>query len=151
MQTFLERITRWTVQHSLTLLRVSMGIIFLWFGVLKFIPGLSPAEALATKTVQALSFGLISEDLAPFLIAGLETLIGLGLITGKLLRVTLALLAFQMLGTSMPIVLFPREVFKIIPLVPTLEGQYIFKNMILIAAALVLWAKANGARLVRDR
>lgn len=150
MQSLYERLTRWTVQRSITLLRLSMGIIFLWFGVLKFIPNLSPAEGLAVRTVEALSFGLIPEDLAGFLIAGMETLIGLGFLTGKGLRLTLVLLAFHMVGTSMPLVLFPSEVFKIIPIVPTLEGQYIFKNMILASAGMVLWAKANGARLVRE-
>ena len=150
MHSLYERFTRWTVQHGILLLRLSLGVIFLWFGVLKFIPNLSPAEGLAIRTVEALSFGLIPKDLAGFLIAGMETLIGLGFLTGKALRATLVLLAFHMLGTSMPILLFPREVFKIIPVVPTLEGQYIFKNMILASAGLVLWAKANGARLVRE-
>ena len=85
---------------------------------------------------------------AAFLVAALETVIGLGLITGVFMRVTLLLLALQMIGTVMPIFLFPDRVFQIVPFVPTLEGQYIIKNMVLISAGLVIGATVRGGRLV---
>ncbi len=144
------RLTRWMARYGIVLLRISLGLVFLWFGFLKFFPGLSPAEELATSTVSQLTFGLVPPAVAAILIAALETLIGIGLITGVWMRVTLLLLAFQMVGTATPIVLFPDQVFQIVPFVPTLEGQYIFKNLVLISAGLVLGATVRGGRLVAE-
>jgi uncharacterized membrane protein YkgB len=50
-------ITRWMARHGVPFIRISLGIVFLWFGVLKFIPGMSPAEHLAGQTIERLSFG----------------------------------------------------------------------------------------------
>ncbi len=144
------RLTRWMARYGILLLRVSLGLVFLWFGFLKFFPGLSPAEELVTNTINRLSFGLIPPATAAFLVAALETLIGLGLITGLFMRVTLLLLAFQMVGTATPILLFPDQVFQIVPFVPTLEGQYIFKNLVLASAGLVIGATVRGGRLVAE-
>ncbi len=144
------RLTRWMARYGILLLRVSLGLVFLWFGFLKFFPGLSPAEELATSTVSMLTFGLVSPAAAAFMIAALETLIGLGLITGIWMRVTLLLLAFQMIGTATPILLLPDQVFQIVPFVPTLEGQYIFKNLVLVSAGLVIGATVRGGRLVAE-
>ncbi len=58
-----RRVTHWLAEHGLTLLRISIGLVFVWFGVLKFWPGLSPADRLATETIDLLSFGLIADDL----------------------------------------------------------------------------------------
>jgi hypothetical protein len=82
-----------------------------------------------------------------FALAGWECLIGLGLLSGKLLRATLALLFVQMLGTLAPLVLFPHEVFVRIPFMPTLEGQYIIKNLVLISAGVVVGATVRGGHL----
>lgn len=142
-----SKITRWMGRYGITLLRISMGIVFLWFGALKFFPGLSPAADLAVRTISELTFGLISPELALFLLASWETLIGLGLISGVWIRATLLLLFLQMLGTITPIFLFPQEVFSAVPYAPTLEGQYIFKNMIIISAGLVIGATVRGASL----
>ncbi len=144
------RLTRGMARYGSLLLRVSLGLVFLWFGFLKFFPGLSPAEELVTNTINRLSFGLIAPATAAFLVAALETVIGLGLITGVFMRVTLLLLALQMIGTVMPIFLFPDRVFQIVPFVPTLEGQYIIKNMVLISAGLVIGATVRGGRLVAE-
>lgn len=141
------RVVGWMARHGIMLLRVSLGIIFVWFGALKFFPGLSPAEDLATRTIDVLTFGVIDSGAARILIAALETTIGLGLLTGVLLRVVLGLLLFQLLGTMTPIVLFPAEVFAAVPFVPTLEGQYIFKNVVLAGAGLVIGATVRGAAL----
>ena len=88
------RFTTWLVAHSLRLLRVSLGAIFLLFGVLKFVPGLSPAQDLATRTTDVLSFGLVPAGLSIVVIAALECTIGLGLISGRRMRPVLALLGF---------------------------------------------------------
>jgi uncharacterized membrane protein YphA (DoxX/SURF4 family) len=144
------KITRWMARHGIRFLRISMGIIFLWFGVLKFFPGLSPAAELATRTIERLTFGLIAPGVSILLLAAWESLIGLGLITGYFMRATLLLLFFQMLGTITPIFFFPQEVFAIFPYAPTLEGQYIIKNLVLISAGLVIGATVRGGKLVAD-
>jgi len=144
------RITNWMARWGVFLLRVSLGIVFLWFGVLKFFPGLSPAQDLATRTIGALSLGLISPSLALLILAAWETLIGLGLISGIFMRLTLLLLFLQMLGTMTPIVLFPAEVFAVFPIAPTLEGQYIIKNLVLISAGMVIGATVRGGGMVAD-
>lgn len=131
-------ITGWMSRHGIPLLRVSLGIVFLWFGVLKFFPGTSPAEMLATKTISKLTFNLIKPEISICLLASLETLIGLGLITRLFLRATLFLLFVQMLGTITPLFFFPSETFASFPFVPTMEGQYIIKNIILISAGIVI-------------
>jgi uncharacterized membrane protein YphA (DoxX/SURF4 family) len=144
------RITRWMARNGILLLRISMGIIFLWFGALKFFPGLSPAADLATRTIERLTFGLIAADVSILILAVWESLIGVGLIFGIFMRATLLLLFLQMLGTISPILLFPQEVFTAFPYAPTLEGQYIFKNMVLISAGLVIGATVRGGRVVAD-
>ncbi len=131
-------VTTWMADKGIMLLRISIGIIFLWFGVLKFFPGLSPAESLAMDTIKLLTFGLVPEYMIIYGLASWETLIGIGLIFNLLMRETLLLLYLQMLGTLSPIFLFPNEVFTQFPYALTLEGQYIFKNMVVISAGIVL-------------
>ena len=100
-------LTGWMARNGILLLRVSLGVVFFWFGVLKFFPGLSPAEGLAAKTIQALTFGLLSPESAIMVLAIWEVLVGLGLTLGVFLRGTLFLLWLQMLGTITPLFLFP--------------------------------------------
>jgi uncharacterized membrane protein YphA (DoxX/SURF4 family) len=147
---FDETATKWMARNGVLFLRLSLGIVFLWFGVLKFFPDLSPAENLATRTINTISFGLIPGSVALIILATWECLIGLGLISGVLMRVTLLLLFLQMLGAVMPVFLFPEEVFAHIPYAPTLEGQYIVKNLVLISAGLVIGATVRGGRVVAD-
>lgn len=144
------QITRWMARYGILLLRISMGIVFLWFGALKFFPGLSPAADLATRTIERLTFGLIAPEVSIPILAAWESLIGLGLILGFFMRATLLLLFVQMLGTISPIFLFPQEVFTAFPYAPTLEGQYIFKNMVLISAGLVIGATVRGGKVIDD-
>lgn len=134
------RITQWMSRNSLGMLRVSVGIVFFWFGILKFFPGLSPAQDLAIRTIDVISFGLVSGNISIYILAAWEVLIGLGLLTGVFMRITLLLLFLQMIGTLSPIFLFPGEVFTQIPYAPTLEGQYIIKNLVIISAGMVLGA-----------
>lgn len=145
-----RRITGWMARYGILLLRISLGIIFLWFGVLKFFPGLSPAQELAMATVGQLSFGLVSPTVAIYVLAAWESLIGLGLIAGVFMRGTLLLLFLQMIDTIMPIFLFPGVVFARVPYAPTLEGQYIIKNLVLISAGLVIGATVRGGWLVPE-
>ena len=143
-------IARWLARYSLPFLRIGMGIVFLWFGVLKFFPGLSPATDLAVRTIGVLTFGLIPGNISVLLLATLETVIGIGFLTGRYMRLTLGLLVFQMAGTLTPLVLFPGEAFVHFPYAPTLEGQYIIKNLVLIGAGLVIGSTVRGGRIVAD-
>ncbi|MGK2944851.1 MAG: DoxX family membrane protein [Desulfuromonadales bacterium] len=138
-----QKIRIWMKQFGILSLRISLGIIFFWFGMLKFFPDMSPAEDLARQTFEILTFGLIPQDLAIKILATWECAIGLGLLMGKYMRVVLLLLALQMVGAMAPILLFPEKVFMQIPWVPTLEGQYIIKNLVLISAAMVLGSKVE--------
>jgi uncharacterized membrane protein YkgB len=143
-------ITRWMAKYGITFLRYSIGLIFIWFGGLKFFPGLSPAEQLAVSTIDYLTFSVIPSFIAQILLAFFEVTIGILMITGKLLRFTILLLLMQMAGTMSPIFLFPDLVFTKIPYALTIEGQYIIKNFVVISAALVIGATARGGKLHAD-
>lgn len=146
-----ERITFFMRCYGILFLRISVGIVFLWFGILKFFPGLSPAQEIAAVTIERLTFGLIQPNISIIILATWEALIGLGLISGMFLRITLFLLFSQMLGTMMPLALFPAETFTRFPYAPTLEGQYIIKNLVLISAGLVIGATVRGGRIVEEK
>jgi len=141
-------ITAWMAKHGVTFARAALGTVFFWFGALKFFPGLSPAEQLAARTIERITFGLVTSRVSLPILATWECVIGIGLFTGVALRATLLLLFVQMLGTLLPLVLFPTETFVIFPVAPTLEGQYIIKNVVLISAAIVVGATVRGGRLV---
>jgi uncharacterized membrane protein YkgB len=145
-----RQITRWLARHGVTLTRLSLGVVFFWFGALKFVPGWSPAADLASRTIEKISFGGVGPDRGLMILAVWETLIGLGLLTGKFLRITLLLLAIQMIGTLLPLLFFPAKTFIVVPLAPSLEGQYIIKNVVLISAAMVVGATVRGGRMVPE-
>lgn len=144
-------LTLWMARNGIRILRVSLGIVFLWFGILKFFPGMSPAEKLAADTIRMLTFGLVPRDLSLVLLAGWECLIGAGLLFGVYLRVTLLLLFVQMLGAATPLLLMPGDAFTHVPWAPTLEGQYIIKNLVILSAGLVIGATVRGGRFFADR
>ncbi len=141
-----EKIISWMGRYGTTLLRISMGIVFFWFGFLKLFPGLSPAQDLATRTIEVLTFGLLPSQVSIIILAVWECLIGLGFLSGKFLRATLALLFLQMIGTITPLFFFPQEAFTAIPYAPTLEGQYIIKNLVLISGGLVIGGTLRGKK-----
>lgn len=143
-------LTEWMAEHGVTLLRISVGIIFLWFGGLKLFPNLSPAEGLATRTIEALSFGIVTPEISLPVLAVWEVIIGLGLLSGKFMRATLFLLFLQMMGTVTPLFIFPDEAFTLFPIGLTLEGQYIIKNLVLISAGIVIGATVRGGNMVAD-
>jgi len=127
--TFLNRV-------SMPALRISLGIVFIWFGVLKIF-GDSPANDLITKTVY-----WFNPDIFIPILGIWEAIIGLCLLVPSFIRLGLFLLALQMPGTFLPLVLLPEVCFISIPFNLTLEGQYIVKNLVLIGAAM-----AVGGRL----
>jgi putative oxidoreductase len=136
---------RWLAAHGIQLLQLSLGTVFLAFGVLKFFPGASPAEALVMRTIDTLTLGLVHGQAAVVMTAVIETFIGLTLVTGVFLRTGLVVLTGSLLGMMSPLVLFFGDMFP--GGTPTLEAQYVFKDIILAAAVLVIGAKALGARM----
>jgi uncharacterized membrane protein YkgB len=132
-------VTRWMARNGLLLLRLGLGIVFLWFGALKLFPNMSPAEGLVRNTIF-----FLDPAIALPLIALWEMAIGLGLLWGKHMRLTLLLLFLQMPGTMLPILLLPNEVWTQFPFALTIQGQYIIKNLVLIAAGIVLGGTVRG-------
>lgn len=137
--------TRFAAAHSITLLRVAVGLVFLGFGALKFFPGMSPAAELAERTIGVLTLHHVGPAPALLLTAVMETFIGLTLLTGRLLKVGLVTLAFALVGIMSPLVIFFGELFPAGG--PTLTAQYVLKDVIIATAGLVVAAWALGARL----
>jgi putative oxidoreductase len=141
-------ITQWLTRHSVQFVRVSLGFVFLAFGILKFFPGVSPAEEIAERAMVDLTFGLVPEDAGRLLVALMETAIGVSLLTGTHLRLGMSLLGMAMIGVLSPLVLFPGELFSGSYNAPTLEGQYVLKDVVLLASALVVGLKERGAEMI---
>jgi hypothetical protein len=138
------RITRWMAAAGIPILRVALGVVFVWFGALKFFPGMSPAEDLVRATVP-----FLPGDLVPSLP---------GVLGG---RDRPRLPHRPRAATDDPPPLPPdarhagadrappgARLHRVFPFGLTLEGQYIVKNLVLIAAALVIGATVRGGRLV---
>ncbi len=144
-------IHRWLMRYSIMALRISMGAVYFGFGILKYFPGMSPAQDLALATTHLLSFGLvpavIPSGVAMALIATLECAIGLLLIAGRWLRPAICLLAGQLAGILSPAVLLAGRLFAGPHHMPTLEGQYVLKDVILVAVAMVIATTVRGGAL----
>lgn len=140
----------WIRERIHVFTRISMGIVYLWFGILKFFPGVSPAEALAGKTLQLLSFGVVPPNVGLPALAIWECLIGLALLANFQPRRVGWMMILHLLGTFTPLVLFPQVSFTGFG-VPTLVGQYIAKNLVLFVAALTILLRAEHQGLSLER
>ena len=116
----------------------ALGVVYLWFGFLKFFPGLSPAEELAGATIQRLTFGWIAPSTGLILLAAWEVGIGLLLLTGSYKKWALWAALVHICCTFTPLVFFPELCFTAIPFGLTLVGQYIFKNLVFLGVMVVL-------------
>lgn len=138
------------VRHSVKVLRVAVGLVFLGFGFLKYFPNVSPAQGIAEATTHILFRGLIPGHVALTMIATLECVIGLTLILGRGVRLGIWLLTIEFAGILSPLVLLPGRLFAGPDHAPTLEGQYVLKDIILVGAAMVIAAASfRGGRIVR--
>ena len=126
-------ITKFMSKWGITFLRYSLGVIYIWFGILKPF-GLSPAQELVENTVYWFDN---PKTFVPIL-GWWEVVIGLTMCIKPLIRVSIFLLFIQMPGTFLPLILLPEVCFNNFPFGLTLEGQYIIKNLIIISAALVV-------------
>jgi len=139
------------VRHSIKALRITVGAVFLGFGALKFFPGVSPAQGLSIKTIELLTFGLVPWRAGLVGIATLECFIGVCLLANRWMRLAVWLLAVEFVGILAPLVLLPGRLFSGPHDAPTLEGQYVLKDIILVAAGMAIAAGTfRGGRLVRD-
>jgi uncharacterized membrane protein YkgB len=139
------------VRRGITALRITVGAVFFGFGALKFFPDVSPAQDLAVQTIDLLSFGLVPWEIGIVAIAALECFIGICLLANRWMRVAVWLLAVQLIGVLAPIVLLTDRLFSGPHHAPTLEGQYVLKDIILVAAGMVIAAGTfRGGRLIRD-
>ncbi len=129
-----EQMDRW----SIPLLRVAVGVVFIWFGALKVI-GTSPAADLVASTVY-----LVPPELFVPVLGVWEMLIGISMLYRPLIRVGILLLFLQLPGTFLPLVLLPSVTFTTFPFGLTVEGQYIIKNLVIIGAALAIGGTVRG-------
>jgi len=133
-------ISAWMERNGFRLLRIAMGIVFIWFGALKPL-GLSPAEALVAKATTWIPVpGFL------YILTAWEVAIGICFLFQRLNRWAVVLLLLHMPGTLLPLITLPDETFVRFPYALSLEGQYIVKNLVLIAAGIVI-----GGQLARQR
>lgn len=138
-----QLIARFMRRWGTVALRYSLAAIFIWFGLLKPL-GLSPAEGLLLATVDWMP--VLSPRGWLHLIGWWEVLIGVTFLFRATIRLAIALLAMQMLGTFLPLIMLPEVSFQEgrLPYGLTLEGQYIVKNLLIISAALVIGGTVRG-------
>ncbi len=117
-----------------TFLRLSAGFVYFYFGLLKFYPDLSPAELLAGQTIMRLTHQMLDASTALWVLAILECTIGLSFLFNCGLRYVFFVFLFHQASTFLPLFIFPELTFKIAPFAPTIEGQYILKNLVSVAA-----------------
>ena len=128
-----ESISSMMNTYGIIFLRYSIGIIFIWFGILKPF-GVSPAQDLVANTVY-----WFDNKLAFVKFLGWwEVAIGLTMCYKPMIRLSIFLLFIQMPGTFLPLILLPDICFTDFPFGLTLEGQYIVKNLIIISSGLVI-------------
>lgn len=131
-------IVRWMNRHGHFFLRGSMGIIFVWFGLLKAF-GQSPVNDLVARTVY-----WFDPDVFIPILGGWETAIGVCFLFHPLIRAGILLLFLQIGGTFLPLIILPEVCFQSgNPLILTMEGQYIVKNLLIISAAIVIGGTAR--------
>lgn len=127
------RLARWFDAYGITLLRLAVGIVYIWFGVLKVIDR-SPVEQL----VQDVAFFLPGDFVMPAM-GALEVVIGLGLIFPVAMRLTLLVMWAQLIGTLAAFVVVPGDCFQDgNPLLLTATGEFVLKNLVLISAGVVI-------------
>lgn len=133
----------WFDRQKTNLLRWSLGIVYLWFGALKFFPGLSPAENLAQDTIRVLTFGILPDQVSIILLAIWEVGIGLIFFSGRWTRFGVGAAVVHMILTFTPLVFFPSVSFTHAPYGFTLVGQYIVKNLVFLVALGILWSEVK--------
>jgi uncharacterized membrane protein YkgB len=129
------QITTHLEKSAIEMMRIALAIVFIWFGMLKVV-GMSPAQQLVEKTI----YWFPPKVFVPFL-GFWEVAIGIGLLIKRLIPYTVILLLIHMVGTFLPMFILTGVCYDAFPYCPSLEGQYIIKNLVLIAGALTVAGK----------
>jgi uncharacterized membrane protein YkgB len=131
-----HRLRPFLARVGVPLLRVSIGIVFVWFGLLKVFD-VSPVSELVAKTIYWFDPDIVVPALGVF-----EVFVGVCLIAGRLMRIALPLLVLQMAGTFLVLVMHPDVAFQDgNPFLLTVEGEFVIKNLVLLSAALVIGSR----------
>ena len=131
-----ERLRPLLARIGVPLLRISLGVVFLWFGLLKILDE-SPVSGLVANTIYWFDPDIVVPALGAF-----EVFVGLCLVAGRLMRIALPLLVVQMAGTFMVLVLLPDVAFRDgNPFLLTVEGEFVVKNLVLLSSALVIGSR----------
>ena len=131
-----ERLRPLLARIGVPLLRISLGIVFLWFGLLKIFD-VSPVSGLVANTIYWFDPDVVVPALGVF-----EVFVGACLVAGRLMRIALPLLVLQMAGTFMVLVLLPDVAFRDgNPFLLTVEGEFVVKNLVLLSSALVIGSR----------
>ncbi|MDM7892419.1 hypothetical protein [Curtobacterium caseinilyticum] len=137
LQACLATVERSARRAAVPVVRAAIAVLMLWFGIPKVVPGGSPAEDLVVRTLDALTAGVVTGDVARLSVAVLEVTLGVALLLGRCMPLVLLVLLGHMAGTFTPLVLFPVETWRSVG-VGTLEGQYVIKNVVVLASIVVL-------------
>jgi uncharacterized membrane protein YkgB len=130
------RLRPFLARIGVPLLRISVGVVFLWFGLLKIFE-VSPVSGLVAKTIY-----WFDPDVVVPALGAVEVFVGLCLLAGRLMRVALPLLVLQMAGTFLVLVILPEIAFRDgNPLLLTVEGEFVVKNLVLFSAGLVIGSR----------
>ena len=131
-----ERLRPLLARIGVPLLRISLGVVFLWFGLLKIFD-VSPVSGLVANTIYWFDPDVVVPALGVF-----EVFVGACLVAGRLMRIARPLLVLQMAGTFMVLVLLPDVAFRDgNPFLLTVEGEFVVKNLVLLSSALVIGSR----------
>jgi len=125
---------------SIWLSRFALFLVYFWFGILKLV-SISPANPLVSALL-AKTLPFISFDTFIILLGIFEVLIGMLFLMPKFLKLALVFIVVHMLVTIMPLLMLPEITWQGF-MAPTLEGQYIIKNILIIAAAFSIYTFSN--------
>ncbi len=135
----LGSLQEWVNAHGITTVRLLIGVVYFWFGALKFDPVVSEAEVyLPGRVISALTFGGLGIEEGTRVLAVWECLIGFCLVAALAVRMASLLLLAHLLVMFLPVALWPGQVWYSFPFVLTIKGQIIIDNLVLIACAMVL-------------
>ncbi|MGO9645718.1 MAG: DoxX family membrane protein [Candidatus Bathyarchaeia archaeon] len=136
-----ERVVGVMATHGLGLLRISLGVVFIWFGLLKVI-GVTPVADLVTAVIT-----WIPAALSVPLVGLFEVVLGVGLVVGYGLRFTLLLLWLHLAGTFLLLLVRPDLTFQSgNPLFLTADGEFVIKNLVLISGGIAVGSTVRRQR-----
>ena len=128
-----ERVIQIMATHGLRFLRISLGVVFVWFGLLKVI-GVTPVANLVAVVIY-----WVPPTVSVPLVGMFEIILGLGLLSGLALRLTLLLLWLHLAGTFLVLVVRPDLAFQNgNPLFLTTDGEFVIKNLVLITGGIAV-------------